>query len=358
MALHALLRPHFKTHQGYSSAGMESDKSANRIFLNANENPYELPDLAGMNRYPEPQPLALREAYAGLYGVEPGQIAATRGADEAISVLIKLFCEPHQDSILISSPTFGVYAIDAGALPCGVVDVPLKHSDGDFTLDYEGICAALSDVKLVFLCSPNNPTGTSFAADMLQDICRQALGHAAVVVDETYIEFSENDSLAGVMAEHPNLIVLRTLSKSYALASARMGCMMTQDKDFIQTVIAKGLDVYPIPRPSTEAALKAIAQKDLAHQNIQKILKARDEMIPRLRAQPLVSHIYPSDANFVLLKMKNAAEFCTFAAEKGVYIRDFSAKTETKGCIRLSIGTPYENELVLNLLDEFANSQS
>lgn len=165
-ALKNLLRPHYIDLQGYVSAGMESDKSAEKIFLNANENPYELPGLEGFNRYPEPQPKSLAAAYANAYGVKPDQIVMTRGADEAIVILTKLFCEPHKDAVLTCPPTFGMYGVDAKAMPADVLEVPLRKTDGTFTLDQKAIVNATftpgQNIKLIYICSPNNPTGTSF----------------------------------------------------------------------------------------------------------------------------------------------------------------------------------------------------
>jgi len=216
-ALSNLIRSHYRTLKGYVSAGMESDKSADLIFLNANENPYELDGLEGLSRYPEPQPKALLAAYADAYGCAANNIVATRGADEAIVVLSKVFCEPHQDRILICPPTFGMYGVNAGAMPAGVVKVPLLARGNDFALDVDGILA--TDAKLIFICSPNNPTGTPIAPEDVARICRETEGRSVVILDETYAEFArETRSMVPDIAAHPNLIILRTLSKSYSLA--------------------------------------------------------------------------------------------------------------------------------------------
>lgn len=401
-ALFSLIREHYRDLQGYVSAGMEVKKSLKIVFMNANENPYELPGLEGLNRYPEPQPAALAEAYARAYGVEAGQVAMTRGADEAIVVLTKLFCEPHTDSVLISPPTFGMYGVDARAMPAGVAEVPLVKENGTFALDKEGIIQTVlqsssrwrsSDsenpherdpgrdgeqasptygspqseradarrgddgrIKIVYICSPNNPTGTSFSHDTISEICEAVEGHAVVVLDEAYAEFAQNGSMTGDLESTPNLIILRTLSKAYALAGMRMGSMLCADTDFIALVKANGLDAYPLPRESIEAAFHVLSPEisALAQENIQKILADRDRMKAALEASDQVTYVYPSDANFLLVAMRNAKGFYDFAAQNDVILRDFSSKPGTENCLRISIGTPEENNLVLDLLGRFS----
>ena len=253
-----LVRPHYLGLSGYVSAGMAGKNPAN-IYLNANENPYPLPGLEDFNRYPEPQPPKLLAAMAGLYGVTPDNIMISRGADEAIVVLTKLFVEPHKDSVLVTPPTFGMYKVDAMAMPAaGVVDVPLTKPD--FQLDVPGITAALAahdNIKLVYLTSPNNPTGNLLNENDMLAVIEAARGKAMVVVDETYIEFTSRPSLSARLAEFPHLIILRTLSKSFSLAGLRVGCAITHDPALIALMRSKGLDAYPLPVASVQAALEA-----------------------------------------------------------------------------------------------------
>jgi histidinol-phosphate aminotransferase len=353
-----LIRPHYRTLQGYVSAGMESAKDAEKIFMNANENPYALPGLEGFNRYPEPQPAALLAAYAALYGAGADNIVMTRGADEAIVVLTDLFCEPHRDNIVLCPPTFGMYARDANAMPAGILNVPLRREDGKFTLDVDGIIAAGQKAKLVFICSPNNPTGNCFArADILR-ICAALAGKAAVIADETYIEFTQEESLVCELARHPNLIVLRTLSKSYALAGMRMGTLISGDTDFIALIRAKCLDAYPLPIASVEAALKVMTPENLeiAAANRKKLLAERDRIRAAFKASPLVTQIYPSDANFLFIEMQGAGDFVKFCEKHKVILRDFSNKPGTENCIRISPGLPDENDTLLVLLKHFTES--
>ena len=354
------VREHFKTMDGYSSAGMESGKDADKIYLNANENPYSLPGLEGLNRYPEPQPPALLEAYAQNYGVDNSQIVMTRGADEALVILTKVFCEPHRDNILISTPTFGMYAVDARAMPSGVIDVPLIKADGSFALDSENIIKLASNaddnIKIVYICSPNNPTGNSFDHEQLIDICEALDGHAVVILDETYAEFAKAGSMTSDLDSTPNLIILRTFSKSYSFAGMRMGCILCGDEDFISLVRSKVMDAYPLPLLSIEAAFHVLSPeiKDIAQDNISIILAERNRMEVELNKSAKITCVYPSDANFLLMEMKNAKSFCDYLAENNVIIRDFSSKQGSEDCLRISIGTKEENDLVLKLLQEFS----
>lgn len=356
-ALLSLLRPHYRDLQGYVSAGMEAGKNPNKIYMNANENPYELPGLEGYNRYPEPQPPVLRDAYAALYGVKPEQIVMTRGADEAIVVLTKLFCEPHQDSVLISSPAFGMYGVDARAMPCGVVDVPLLKQDGMFRLDVDGIVEKARDdaVKLIYICSPNNPTANVFKSSDIITVCKKTAGQAIVVLDETYIEFSDQESFTKHLETIPNLMILRTLSKSYSMAGMRMGTLLCGDTDFVDLVCRKALDAYPLPRASIAAALRVMdpAVQDQARQNIQTILKERDCLKDAFAASPLVRCVYPSDTNFLLIEMSDAAAFIQHCAAHDLILRDFTAKPLTQDCIRVSVGLPQDNRRLIELLRGF-----
>lgn len=353
------IREHFKGLEGYSSAGMESGKDKSKIYLNANENPYELPGLEALNRYPEPQPIALLEAFAQTYGIENNQLVVTRGADESISLLAKIFCEPHKDKVLISTPTFGIYKVYTGTMPCEAMDVPLVKKDGSYDLDSEGIIKAAqvpdNNIKLVYICSPNNPTGTSFSHDIIAEICDALEGHAVVILDEAYAEFSGNGSMVDDLDSTPNLIILRTLSKGFSFAGMRMGCMLCADTDFIELIKTKVMETYPLPLMSIEAAFHVLSPeiKEIAKENIGKILAERERMEKALSGSKHITHIYPSDANFLLIEMKDADGFCKFAAENNVVIRNFSSKPETANCLRLTIGTREENDLVLELLGKF-----
>ncbi len=355
------LRAHLLQVQGYVSAGMQGDKTAKKIFLNANENPYALPGLEGYNRYAEPQPAEMLNGFADFYGVQPDHIMMSRGADEAIVVITKLFVEPHQDSILISSPTFGMYKVDADMMPsANVVDVPLIKKQGDFFLNVDDIIQTAQNpdhnIKLVFLCSPNNPTGTVFPHDQLVRITEELKGHAMVVMDEAYAEFNSEDSLIALLNDNPHLIILRTLSKAYSLAGMRIGFALNSDAALISLMRDKGLDAYPIPQATIEAArliLKPEIQS-IARENIKKLEQSRDALIAAMKDLKCVNHVYPSSTNFILVEMTDAQGFMAYTGQRNMILRDFSAAPGAQNCIRISVGTEEENALLLDYIKEFS----
>ncbi|MGH1398543.1 MAG: histidinol-phosphate transaminase [Alphaproteobacteria bacterium] len=353
----SLIRPHFIDLDGYVSAGMEVEKNDETIFLNANENPYPLPGLEGLNRYPKPQPPELALAYAHAYGVEPNQIVMTRGADEAIQILTRIFCEPGKDAILINTPAFGMYGVDARAMPAKVIEVPLIKEDSTYLLDQQSIIenASKPEVKLVYLCSPNNPTGNSFDHIDILGIAAALEGKAIVIVDETYAEFSAQGSILDDLNTAPNMIILRTLSKSYAFAGMRMGCFIASDTDFVALVKAKALDAYPLPQASIEAAFHVLSPEiqTIAKENIAKLLTERNRVIEAFKTSAAVIRIFDTDANFFLAEMKDARGFLEHCAQNNIILRDFSTKPQTKNCLRISIGTEEENDKLIALLQSF-----
>lgn len=355
-----LIRPHYAALQGYVSAGMEVQKDESKVFMNANENPFELPGLEGFNRYPEPQPVKLLEGYAKLYGVKPDHIVATRGADEAIVVLTKLFCEPGQDAIITHPPSFGMYPVNARTMPAEVIEVPLLKKNGDFALDIEGLIAAAKTpaAKLLYICNPNNPTATSFPHADIERICRETEGHAAIILDETYAEFSKQGSMAGKLTQHPNLIILRTLSKSYSMAGMRMGSLLCADEEFIKLVRSKCLDAYPLPVASINAAMHVFSEavQKIARKNIETLLNEKNRLIAGFRTSPLTAHIYPSDTNFFFVELTDAKGFLDYCAKNNVILRDFSTKPMTENCLRISAGTPEQNDQLLELLKKFKST--
>lgn len=361
--IEALLRPHYITLDGYVSAGMEVEKNDSTVFMNANENPYPLPGLEGLNRYPKPQPPELALAYANAYGVEPDQIVMTRGADEALVILTKLFCEPHKDAILICPPTFGMYAVDARGAPADVIEVPLIKEETTYKLDVQTIIETVTRnpspetrIKLVYICSPNNPTGNSFDHIDILGLAAALEGKAIVVVDETYAEFSRQGSICEDLETAPNMIVLRTLSKSYAFAGMRMGCFISADTDFIALCKTKALDAYPLPQASIEAAFHVLSPEisKIAAENREKLITARDALIAEFEKSDEVVKVYETDANFFLVEMKDAKGFWSYCKDNNLILRDFSAKPLTENCLRISVGTEEENTQLVDLLNKFS----
>jgi histidinol-phosphate aminotransferase len=240
-----------------------------------------------------------------------------------------------------------------------IVSVLLRKSGGTFQLDVAGIKAALENpdnkIKLQFLTSPNNPTGGNLSPDDITAVIEHAAGKCIVVLDETYAEFTDQASFTSKFENYPHLVILRTLSKSYSLAGMRIGCAISSVPEMMQIMRTKVMETYPIARGSSEAALKVLQPEILkiARENIKKIVAERERMATFLHAQSDITHVYPSDANFLLVQMNKAREFYEFALSKGIILRDMSSAQGTENCIRLTIGTPAQNDLVMGLVKEF-----
>ena len=319
--------------------------ATNALHLDANENPYAPPPVVGAaeyNRYPAQQPTALVDRLAGLYGVSPDYLMVGRGADEGIECLLRAFCEAGQDSILTCSPTFGYYKTCADIQGAGVVDVPLSAS---YEWDVPAIkkAAKADAVKMVFLCTPNNPTGNSLKRDVILDICT-SLPETLIVVDEAYIEFSYQESLADKIGDVKNLVVLRTLSKAYALAGVRGGAVLAHPS--VIALLIKVLPPYPIARPVESAILNALAPSAMAvhAQRLEETVSERQRLSDGLAKSEFVETVYPSDTNFILLEINNADALFKRLQQFSVKIRDYRS---TIGRVRVSVGSPDENTIAL-----------
>ncbi len=338
-----IARPAIARFAAYSARGA----STSALHLDANESPWGPPpadtSVSEYNRYPAQQPSQLRSRLAALYGVTADNIMMGRGADEAIDILLRTFCESGQDSILICPPTFGYFKTAAQIQGAKIVEVPLKPG---FAWDMDAIKTAIANTrpKLVFLCSPNNPTGNSLAADALESLC-QNYPETLIVVDEAYIEFSSHESVIALRAHYRNLVVTRTLSKIYGLAGVRMGVCIA-DPDIIALML-KVLPPYPIARPVEKTVLRALAPAVMSvHTARLRILTAeRARMSKALKTSPFIETIYPSDANFLLLKLKDETGLFANLGQHNVKIRDFRNKID--GHIRLTISNPDENNIAL-----------
>jgi histidinol-phosphate aminotransferase len=321
--------------------------------LHANELPWRSPaddSAAGLNRYPEPQPRALVERIACLYEVAPESILVGRGSDEAIDLLVRGFCRAGQDSVIICPPTFGMYAVAARIQGAEVIAVPLLAQTG-FALDVQGVLDRCSpQVKLVFLCSPNNPTGNLLSEDSLLSLTHALEGKAIVVVDEAYIEFSGAQSLGQRVNDIPHLAVLRTLSKAYALAGARCGTLIAHPD--VITLLRKVIPPYAIAQLSMEAVMKALEPPQIA------ISKARLDTIRCERARLLealpkaanVIRVWPSAANFILVEFEDPALALARARGANLLIRDVRGYPGLGRCLRISIGSPEQNRRLLGAL--------
>ncbi len=347
----------------YSSAASEMGKIDGAHYLNANENPYPFKGLEGYERYDVQQPPALIAAIAKNYQTHKDYIVATRGSDESIDLLIRMFCAAGRDAILTCPPTFGMYKIYGSLQGAKDVQVPLLQESLNFSLDVESIIKTAKDpqqhIKLMFLCCPNSPTGNLFPPTDIEKIIQELEGYAAVVVDEAYINFTRQDSFVQKLEQFPNLIVLRTLSKIHALAGERIGCAVCADTAF--TTFMRGcLAPYPVPKSVAQNAVEALRQaEERQEEMVCKIVKSRQILAEAFTQCPDVECVYPSETNFLLVKFisYNAAQhFIKQAAAKNIILRDISAKEDTQNCLRISVGTEEENEMLIHLAETIAKA--
>lgn len=354
-----LVRPDLRGFGGYRSARTEALRGD--VWLNANEAAWPNPaDVDGASRrYPGPEPAALVEALARLYGVGADRVLAGRGSDEAIDLLVRALCVPGTDAVLVTPPVFGMYAVSARLQGAPLVEVPLVDGDDGLVIDAEAIVAAATarGAKLVFLCSPANPGGLSIPLDLVADIAQRLAGTSLVVVDEAYGEFSPVESATTLLDAHPNLAVLRTLSKAHALAAARIGCVVAAPA--LVTVLRACQAPYPLPTPCVSLALAALAPQAIAATTarVAVIRDARDALSAQLAALPGVRRVYASDANFLLVRFTDAnAAFAALLAA-GVVVRDQRAAPGLGDALRITIGTPDENARVLAVLAGIADAR-
>jgi histidinol-phosphate aminotransferase len=342
-----LVRPDILALTAYSSARKES--KGGRVWLDANENP-QTPSAAKplLNRYPEPQPADLVAQLATLYGVAPAQVLVTRGSDEGIDLLLRTFCRAGQDAILITPPTYGMYVVAAGIQGARTVTVPLIR-EKNFALDAAAVLRAVTpDVKLVFLCSPNNPTGGLLDRTAVMSLVKSLATRAVVVADEAYVDFSGQPSLAAEIPANPNLVVLRTLSKAYGLAGARVGTTIADPA--VIAVLQKVIAPYPIPAPVLIAALAALTPAGLtaARNSVTTLVSERTRLAAALPKLPAVKRVWPSDANYLLVEVADSAKTMAAGRAAGVVWRDRSK--DVPNHIRITIGTAEENNATLEVL--------
>ncbi len=345
-----LARPEIQKLVAYESA--RSLTTSGRVFLDANESPFAPPAGEGLNRYPDPQPKGLVDRLCELYQVTPRNLMVGRGSDEAIDLIVRVFCEAGKDQILICPPTYGMYEISAKIQNAGITRVPmlLKPTPG---LDVPAIKNRINaGVKLVFLCSPNNPTGTAFDRSILKEISEYAVNQSIVVIDEAYGEFAEAESMINEINHHPNLIVLRTLSKAWAVAGARCGVAIAAEP--LIALLQKVRAPYPLSQPAIETVMEATngQSKAALGNRIALLKKERESFQEALLKMKGVQFIYPSSTNFLLIQFSNAAQVMTRARELGIILRDRSSEAGLEQCIRITMGTPAENAEVLKMLNE------
>ncbi|HEX9405596.1 MAG TPA: histidinol-phosphate transaminase [Steroidobacteraceae bacterium] len=343
----SLARPEIATLKPYAHAAWRPLLTR----LHANEAPWRPAGdttTAGLNRYPEPQPRALIERLGELYGVPASSVLATHGSDEGIDLLSRIYLRAGADAILQCTPTFGMYQVAARIQGAGVVEIPLDPARG-WAVDPERLLAAwLPHVKLVYLCSPNNPTSNLLDAAALEEICKALDGKAIVVIDEAYIEWSRSLSLTRWLNRFSTLAILRTLSKAHALAGARVGALLANPE--LIELAKRVIPPYSLAAPSVEAALRALDPSELAaaHARLEGLLAERDYLARRLAASPLVDRVWPSDANFLLIDCRDAGHFIKNTLAGGLIVRDLRAHPALPTSLRVSVGTREQNDALLH----------
>lgn len=341
-----LLRPNIKNLVPYSSARDEFKGEAS-IFLDANENAYGSPLTKWYNRYPDPLQMKVKDKLSEVKGVPASNIFIGNGSDECIDVLIRTFCEPGKDNIIICPPTYGMYEVSANINDVYIKKVPLTP---DFQLDLPAIEEAVDDnTKIIFLCSPNNPTGNSLNRDDLEVVLNNYWG--IVALDEAYINFSRFRSFTRELEDYPNLVVMQTLSKAWGLAALRVGLAFASEP--IIRVMNKVKPPYNINQASQDLALKALEEVGMVNDMIREIVAQRSWLEAELAMLPIVKKIWPSDANFLLVQVSDAKAIYKYLLEKGVVVRDRSSVTLCEGCLRITVGTEAENKALLAYLQSY-----
>ncbi len=357
MNIEALARPDIVAMKPYSSARKEAPGQG--VLLNANEAPRPLLTDAetdfGLNRYPDPQPERLVAKLASLYGVPESHLLVTRGSDEGIDLLTRVFCRAGRDAILHCPPTFGMYRIAAQAQGAAIVSVP-RSTDGAFRLPAQGVLDALQSddrIRLVFLTSPNNPTGDVMDLPLLEDILAAAQGRSLVVVDEAYAEFCDRSSATVLLERCENLVVLRTLSKAWASAGLRCGTVLAQPS--VVGLLRRIIAPYPLPSPVVGLALRMLEPDMMAKQKelLDQMTENKAYLLDILAGRRFIRDLLPGEANFVLLRTESPEELMTFCAQRNVILRGFPADPLLRDHIRISVGSRGDLDALAAVLDEW-----
>ena len=339
--LDAIVRDNIKNLKPYSSARHEFDGVAD-VNLDANENPFE----TGLNRYPDPFQRAIKEKLAVLRSVRSENIFLGNGSDEVIDLLLRAFCEPRRDNVLILPPTYGMYEVSAN-----INDVEVRRANltTDFQLDLKSIENQIdANTKLIFVCSPNNPTGNKVDSGTVEKLL--AVFRGLVVVDEAYIDFA-SDSFVKKLSSYSNLFVMQTFSKAWGLAGVRMGTGFGSSD--VINVLNKIKPPYNINVLTQETVLKSLLNPGSVKVRLSEILEERERMIAELENCAHVQKVHPSNSNFLLTRFSEPKKVYDYLREKGIVVRDRSSQPLCEGCLRITIGTKKENELLTKVLKEY-----
>ncbi|MBK4775454.1 histidinol-phosphate transaminase [Candidatus Pantoea edessiphila] len=347
-----LVRKNVQTLVPYQSARRLG--GTGNTWLNANEFP--VPVLFNllhqqMNRYPECQPRLMIERYAKYAHLDSNQILATRGADEAIELIMKTFCDPGKDLILFCPPTYGMYKVSAETIGINYITVPTVDN---WKLNLTAIAKNLDNVKVIYICNPNNPTGNIVDLQDIYYLLDITYGRAIIVVDEAYIEFCIKANLVKLLKNYKHLIILRTLSKAFALAGLRCGFILADNK--IINLLLKVITPYPIAIPVSDIATQALSQKNiiLMHNNVKQLNKNKEWFTQQLRKCHCVEKVFLSESNYVLVRFKNSSKVFENLCDQGIILRDQNNNLGLSQCLRISIGTLKECEYVISALKDLS----
>ncbi|MFN4145851.1 MAG: histidinol-phosphate transaminase [Runella sp.] len=348
--LKSVLRPHILHLVPYSSARDEySGKEG--VFLDANENPYQSANGQQWHRYPDPYQWEIKQKLAPIKGVRPSQIFLGNGSDEPIDLLVRATCTPRQDNMIILPPTYGMYQVSADINDIPVIKVPLTP---DFQIDTSKVLeVATPQTKIIWICSPNNPTGNLMQISSIEEILAKFDG--LVVVDEAYIDFAKAESFTKKLDQYPNLVVLQTFSKAWGLASLRLGmCFGSEELIAVLNKIKPPYNISGATQAILLDALEYVAEKN---KMVEKILQEREKLCTNLAVLHSVQHIYPSDANFLLVKFENAKYVFDQLIERKIIVRDRSKVILCNDCLRITVGTAQENKALLEALKQIGESE-
>ena len=340
----AWVRPNIRALKPYSSARHEYEGEA-EVFLDANENPFN----NGLNRYPDPLQEAVKEKLSVLKGVPVSRIFLGNGSDEAIDLIVRMFCEPRRDAIMILPPTYGMYQVSAD-----IADVKVQQAllTPEFDIDFEAVIAALTpDTRVIFICSPNNPTGNQIPLLHVSVLAEGFRG--IVVVDEAYIDFAPEESATTLLDKYPNVIVLQTFSKAWGLAGIRLGMAFASPE--IIAYFNKVKPPYNVNQLTQEAALKALDNRQQQLEQVELLLRERETLRAQLATLPYVKQVYPSHANFVLAVMDDANAVYRYLVQEKIIVRNRSNVVLCDSSLRITVGTPQENQRLLEMLVNYKN---
>ncbi len=341
--LRQLVRPNILNLKPYSCARDEYSGKDATVFLDANESPYNSP----LNRYPDPLQRELKKAISRVKGIPERNTFVGNGSDEAIDLVLRVFCEPGRDNVVAMSPTYGMYEVCAHINDVEYRPVAL---DERFGLSASALLAATDErTKVVFLCTPNNPTGNCLSRDEVSEVLRRFGG--IVVVDEAYSDFSSVRPFRLDLQDHPNIIVLNTLSKAWASASIRLGMAFASEE--IVGLMNRVKYPYNVGLPSQRLAMEALGQQAQVERWIDSVLSERQRLMSELSALPLCREIFPTDANFFLTRVSSATDVYRYLIEQGIVVRNRSNVELCRECLRITVGTPQENDTLLTALKRY-----